>query len=364
MLKTLKLKNVKCFNEAEFDFSNLTVFCGANSAGKSTAIQCLLLLKQTFDENKFSNNALSLTGKFFSVGHVEDFKSHTTSGDKLTISINGCDFSSKLDELIMEDYTLKLESLDLTSDFFTKPFHYLSAYRLAPQNSYDVNYDTSKINFGIYGEYAISELARLGNEPALNQKLAASILEINYKDNGQLKTSEIKLLNAVKETMKILSPDFDIMVEPYVKFDKVTSTYSSSGTANSVRPVNTGFGISNVLPIIIAALSTPENGILIVENPEVHLHPAAQSMLAGFLAITAFSGVQVILETHSDHIINGIRVYAKENKAPEGSIVINSITRNINDRSIKKITIDSSGDFSDIEEGFFDQTEKDLMRLF
>ncbi len=70
-------------------------------------------------------------------------------------------------------------------------------------------------------------------------------------------------------------------------------------------PTATGFGITYVLPIIVQALvaSTLENSVLIVENPEAHLHPLSQSSLGKFLALVAWSGVQVLVETHSEHII-------------------------------------------------------------
>ena len=82
-------------------------------------------------------------------------------------------------------------------------------------------------------------------------------------------------------------------------------------TSNAVdfhSPVHTGFGLTQVLPIVVAALSADEGDILLVENPEVHLHPAGQALMGQFLAKVALAGVQVIVETHSDHILNGVRV--------------------------------------------------------
>ena len=68
-----------------------------------------------------------------------------------------------------------------------------------------------------------------------------------------------------------------------------------------------GFGVTYSLPIILSGLIAKEKGLLIVENPEAHLHPAGQSRMGVFLAWLAGKGVQVLVETHSDHIINGIR---------------------------------------------------------
>jgi len=103
---------------------------------------------------------------------------------------------------------------------------------------------------------------------------------------------------------------------------------------------------------------------LLVENPEVHLHPAAQSMLAELLTMASTCGIQVILETHSDHIINGIRAHVKENNIDYGFVTINSVKSNNGERLITKILIDSDGGLTDMDTGFFDQAEKDLLRLF
>jgi predicted ATPase len=74
-----------------------------------------------------------------------------------------------------------------------------------------------------------------------------------------------------------------------------------------VRPTNMGFGVSYALPIVLGALTAANGGLIIIENPEAHLHPAGQSQMGIFLARMASAGVQVIAETHSDHVLNGVR---------------------------------------------------------
>ena len=81
------------------------------------------------------------------------------------------------------------------------------------------------------------------------------------------------------------------------------------------RAPNAGFGISYALPIVVAALRAAAGGLLLVENPEAHLHPAGQSRIGGFLARVAADGVQVFVETHSDHVLNGIRVAVADGSA-------------------------------------------------
>ena len=83
---------------------------------------------------------------------------------------------------------------------------------------------------------------------------------------------------------------------------------------NSYKSVNVGFGITYVLPLIIAVVSAKKGDIVMIENPEAHIHPAGQRVLGELLACAAAGGVQLFIETHSDHILNGIRLSVKEKK--------------------------------------------------
>lgn len=423
MIKNVVIRNVKCFPSVSFEMAPLTVFCGANSAGKSTVIQCLLMAKQSYDAHNFREKKINLTGPLFSVGHVKDLVSQNIKGEDLSILIDDCKLESlPLIDVDPNSYTLPLKDNDVTHDFFDSPFHYLNAYRLAPQNSYDVNFDSDKIDFGIYGQYVIAELHKLRHKPAINKELAKLSVELtrkkenkkivlNYTDSAQDNTTEdspefynlekdeeeakfqtiekyleeskpsgviglaekkakvitneeYSLEVALKETMKRICKGFDIETTGYDELDKVSNSFGSNETSYAVRPINTGFGISNVLPIIVAGLCTPPGGVLIVENPEVHLHPAAQSEIADFLGHVSSCGVQVIIETHSDHIINSIRLFGKNNDLDVDHIIINSIRSEKGNRVVTPIRICKDGGLSDVDDGFFDQAEKDLMRLF
>ncbi|BEN24894.1 MULTISPECIES: AAA family ATPase [Serratia] len=426
MIKNIVIRNVKCFPSVSFDMAPLTIFCGANSAGKSTAIQCLLMAKQSYDAHKFLEKKINLTGPFFSVGHVKDLVSQNINGEDLSILIDDCKLESvPLISVDPTSYSLPLKDNEIRHKFFDSPFHYLNAYRLAPQNSYDVNFDSDKIDFGIYGQYVIAELHKLRHKPAINQELARISVELtrkkerknnfvdyseptsvgnvtedspefynlskdneevnfqsveNYLEKSKVNTAaalgenkknklavnneEYSLEVALKETMKRICKGFDIETIGYEELDKVSNSFGSNETSYAVRPINTGFGISNVLPIIVAGLCTPPGGILIVENPEVHLHPAAQSEIANFLGHVSKCGVQVIIETHSDHIINGVRIFGKNNTLDSDHIIINNIRIEKGNRVVTPIRICEDGGLSDIDDGFFDQAEKDLMRLF
>ncbi len=82
----------------------------------------------------------------------------------------------------------------------------------------------------------------------------------------------------------------------------------SFATSNQYRATNVGFGITYVLPILVAILSSRAGALLLIENPEAHLHPKGQAEMGALLARAASCGIQVLIETHSDHVLNGIRV--------------------------------------------------------
>jgi len=82
-----------------------------------------------------------------------------------------------------------------------------------------------------------------------------------------------------------------------------------------VTMADVGFGMSQLLPIIVMGLRSPESSILVFEQPEIHLHPKLQSNLADFMLRLAISGKQVLVETHSDYFIHRLRRRIAEDKS-------------------------------------------------
>jgi predicted ATPase len=142
--------------------------------------------------------------------------------------------------------------------------------------------------------------------------------------------------------------------------DLATLHVRSSTTEDWFLPTNVGFGISYALPIVIAGLATKAGTQLIVDSPEAHLHPAAQSALGAFLARVAACGVQVLVETHSDHILNGIRRAVVGQLIQHSDVVIHFLTGT---QPPAEIGIDERGRLDEWPAGFFDQLEIDLRMI-
>jgi predicted ATPase len=164
--------------------------------------------------------------------------------------------------------------------------------------------------------------------------------------------------------MGVFFPGAGLEVKRIEGANLVTLRLRTSADGNLHRPQNVGFGFTHVLPIIVGALATDVNGILIVENPETHLHPSAQAMMGTFLAQVAAAGRQVIIESHSDHVLNGLRVAVKKKMLEAEEVQIHFFNRRPSVAEATPHVISPSlrhnGQIDDWPKGFFDQFEQDL----
>ena len=117
--------------------------------------------------------------------------------------------------------------------------------------------------------------------------------------------------------------------------------------------------------MVTALLTAKEDDLILIENPEAHLHPAGQSKLGELIALVAESGVQLFIETHSDHLMNGIRVAVAKKQLDNHNVSLFNFTGNTNDHSakIEQPYIDERGRLSHWPDGFFDEWENQLDEL-
>jgi predicted ATPase len=156
-------------------------------------------------------------------------------------------------------------------------------------------------------------------------------------------------------------PGCGLVVQQVAQANAVTLGLRSSEATDFHRPIHVGFGLTQVLPIIVAALSAGNEDILLIENPEVHLHPAGQALMGRFLADVARAGVQVVVETHSDHFLNGVRRSVKASRLTAEQVAIHFFKpRSPEAAQVLSPILDSSGNIDSWPEGFFDQFDKDM----
>ena len=173
----------------------------------------------------------------------------------------------------------------------------------------------------------------------------------------------------VKSWLDIISPG----VSPIINIDMSSRTaelkyeyIEGREKTNSYKSVNVGFGITYVLPIVVGLVSAKQGDILLIENPEAHIHPKGQRMLGELIAASGAGGVQVIVETHSDHVLNGIRVAVKKNKLDPKETGFFFFYKDVDDSYKHKVMcpiLDRNGRLDEWPEGFFDEWDNALLEL-
>ncbi|UQY35514.1 DUF3696 domain-containing protein [Pseudomonas fulva] len=167
-------------------------------------------------------------------------------------------------------------------------YKYLGPLRSSPNRSYTLSAASSDV--GPKGE----------NTPSVISYLKRSSESI--KDN---KDAYLKILRWIK----LLFPGRSIEVEDYEELVKLKIT--RKGVADSIQDV--GFGFSQILPIIVQAAALKPGNTLVIEQPELHLHPSAQVAFSKFLVEASRSGIRFIIETHSEHLLRGLQLAISEN---------------------------------------------------
>ena len=155
-----------------------------------------------------------------------------------------------------------------------------------------------------------------------------------------------------------------------------TFDYGVNGDSRLFKPQNVGFGVSYILPVLVTLLTAKKGSILVIENPEAHLHPRGQAEIGKLIAETVARGVQVFIETHSDHVINGIRVAVKKGVLKPSDVNIAFFERKEHEvvdeegkkaqeiySTVRDIKIDKNGSLSEYPEDFMDEWNNQLMRL-
>ena len=369
MIDTVRIRNFKCFASQEIPFGPLTLLTGVNSSGKSTTIQSLLLLRQSW---LAGFDSVVLNGDLVTLGNSsdvlsEDAEEDSNEEDSIGIGVSGngqlleFEFSLPKNKDVFE--IRKAPKADAQDHFglFGACFQYLRAERLGPRTSFSISSDhvVRHRELGASGEYTAHYLDVHGAETVVHSNLVRS------------EASSKSLLAQSEAWLADISPGVQLSVTPHKDMDLVSLSvsFAVAGQVRSdpYRPTNVGFGLTYVLPVIVALLSARSGDLVIVENPEAHLHPKGQGRIGRMLALAAEAGVQVVVETHSDHILNGIRIAAKLGEIGAEKVRINFFAREIEgDRSCVKIVspvLDGTGRVDKWPRGFFDEWENSLDSL-
>lgn len=373
-MNTLRIKNFKCFEEVEIELNKLTIFAGSNGYGKSTAIQAILLLREILKDNlaitsKLDNEItflikpidinepflLNMGNSYNLTNHnIRDevtFLSYESKNNKIKFNITGNDKNTLYCNVkLIQPFVIKEDIPLLNSNF-----HYLNTERLGPRISQKMNYQFY-CNVGFQGEYTAQILA----DTELNYSLKIDHLKLFKNISPRLEQQVNAWLDYILPGTAVTAISDANTMTSQIKVSNIYTKY------NPVLATNIGFGISYVLPIIVTCLIAPENCIVIIENPESHLHPSAQSRIGYFISKMAEAGLNIIIETHSDHVLSGIQIAAAKNEINSASVTINFFNQEEGESqpNILKIEMNEKGELSKWPTGFFDQSQRDFAELF
>ncbi len=373
MLTSIHVSSFKCFEKLDLPLSPLTLLSGVNGGGKSSIIQALVLLTQTLLELEWGRTLL-LEGRELALGSVSDVVSQTSAGRRLALGAStrnesvvwtfGAEekraLSMRLDEVRIDGRVVELgrsvrwllpeeraEGSAVVAAL--RQLSWITAERIGPRELLPLRDAHGHRRVGAQGEFAAGLLYWRESE-AVRPELCLPELPRT-------------LLHQVRARMHEFFPGCDLRVSPIEGTNTVSLRLRSDPRSEFQRPQNVGFGLTQLFPIVVALLAAERGDIVVVENPEVHLHPQAQQRIGMLLARVAASGTQVIIETHSDHVLNGVRLAVKARMIEPSHVGLHFLGPDDPSFQPKSPTLDSDGRLDDWPKGFFDQFDVALSEL-
>lgn len=390
MIDQLTLTNFKAFQHVDLELGPLTLLTGLNSSGKSSVLQALGLLQQSYEAGDFDNvrdlvkdtgsgvvtafdGGFLLNSELVSLGTGQDVLHEDFTGDEpaITLAVNeGAYRYSWTVAYEAEQNMLPLTGVDipLTSEggtppagaaalvpaYFTAGFQYLHADRISPAEFYPRDHHAviGRGFLGVRGEHTVNFLRHHAREEVPDGPLRHPHAE------------SARLLDQAAAWMGELCPGVDIQAAAIDGTDSVRLSYGFDGPQGTRRrPTNVGFGLTYALPIVVACLTARRGSLVLLENPEAHLHPRGQTRMAALVAAAAAQGAQLVVETHSDHVLNGVRLAVKRRVlAPDGA-VLHYFRGGTTSSQVASPRVDRDGMLDQWPEGFFDELENTLDEL-
>jgi len=228
---------------------------------------------------------------------------------------------------------LKITSREALEEFLDNLF-YMGPLRENPKHLYITGGELRK-DVGLKGEYAADVLWTQSQ----GLKRARRLIErVKYWIERFGLGSEVKI-----KTIGRHSGFFQIIItNPETKIDATIS--------------NVGFGVSQVLPLIVEGFYSSSDSTILVEQPEIHLHPKVQADLGDLLIDLSRQGRNIIVETHSEHLISRLtRRIAEGEHFNNNDLAIYYFFQGKQGSQIQRINVNQLGQFENWPEGFFEE---------
>ena len=420
MITELSVQNFKSWKDTgTVRFAPLIGLFGANNSGKSSILQVLLMLKQTADETiprspdwndpiDYGNGeSLVNLGNFGNVIYQHDMKLSLNINISYKVNKEDLFFSTAIEQ---KEGRPEVDSFCYNGEWLikrkpgisTKDYVFATSPSIAPQirmsgkrfrcygvrdfrneylNSETVNNPsaqeiTIQKKFASFETDFITLFSRICYVGPLRNLLQHQYTWEEHPQSGVGKLGE-KAIPALL-TGRVNRRSIDEKIMEWLKrfeliysynlhsVDSVKSHYELFVKAHKygpkVRPTDVGFGVSQVLPLLVQCYYVPDGGIIILEQPEAHLHPKVQADLADvFIDAVKNRNVQIIFESHSEHMLHRLmRRIAEAENISEKDIALHFCEMNDGTFAIEKLKVDEYGNISNWPQGFFGDVMRDL----
>jgi predicted ATPase len=350
MIDSIEIDSFKSFRSESIPVKGLNILTGLNGSGKSTIIHSFrMVLESLMGHSPFIKG----------FGGFDELKCNSSSQNEIKISITE-------DKKCTGSVTLTKQGHRNSDVTEILNFDYIGADRLGPSSTLPFG-TNDRVGVGDKGQFCVDFFWYFENVLVQDELLHP-------------KTKSRKLSHQLDAWMGEISPGVSLNFFGEKKHD------ISHIEIDNHRATNTGFGISYALPIVLSVLvmSSRDSGagiadslaeawfernlsrppLLLVENPEAHLHPMGQTAMGKLLALASGRDVQIVAETHSDHFLDGVRIQAKDGKVDPNNVAIYFFEKSADEETLRtSIKLDDRGKLNKWPKGFFDQSAANLRNL-
>ena len=345
MLKRMDVKGYKCIEEASFKLEMLTLVTGTNASGKSTLLQAVLIALKS----KIQKNSTYLNEVIKPYIQIEEVLCRTSDAREIDVCVYDDSDGwlhtklSHAEEWITFDPSINLD--------YEESIFYLAADRKGPEELVPLS---KELSIGQHGQFAVGHFELNKDKPISLDICSPEAPAKTLKAQLAWWLSFITGVNCEANTQKVTSTTVKLSF--------------TMGVLGEVSPLNTGAGNSYLLKLLVMCMIAKPGHVLLIENPEIHLHPGAQSRLGVLFGFLAARGVQLIVETHCEHLINRIRYEVYKQKLNAKDVVL--YYKPSVDQEFIQMGILPTGHFCNKEggrfnfpSGFFDSTLSELLEI-
>ena len=350
MLQNISIINYKSIASCKLEFSKLNLLTGANSTGKSSVIQSLLLFADNVKQK--DNNSSSLVTNHFSSyafnevsNYIQNAKVYSIGtscdGDDCNLEFSPAD-DAKIKTLVKQNGIIPVGLFEQLSQRLL----YLPAVREGNISTTLINTNPDRNPLGINGEYIIDFF--------YTHKFDVLPIDITHnipiaKNLDGLVNYWLQKLTGYKMEVTQYGSEYHLQ---YIQNGKRLASY------------HVGTGVSYITTVLIACLASLQGGLVIIENPEIHLHPSAQADLLDFFAEVSTAGAQIIIESHSDHFFNGIRRLLHFHKLNIDDVKLYHFAKQpLSVSEITMVELSQEGGIKRYIPGMFEQFDNDLDQI-